>query len=93
MQESSKSIPGAMRRLLQAQNTSDKLCSMNSSSSVMAPFFANQSCDPWTSASQPCELGNYVRYAVNVTGPDDIAATIKFANDKNIRLIIRNTGM
>lgn len=58
----------------------------------MSPFFANQSCDPWTSPERPCELGNYVRYAVNVTGPDDIAAAITFANEKNIRLIIRNTG-
>ncbi|KAF3762614.1 FAD-binding domain-containing protein [Cryphonectria parasitica EP155] len=65
---------------------------MNSSSSVMAPFFANQSCDPWTPRERPCELGNYVRYAVNATGPDDIIAAIKFARDQNIRFIIRNTG-
>ncbi|KUI56033.1 ER membrane protein complex subunit 1 [Cytospora mali] len=65
---------------------------MNSSSSVMAPFFANQSCDPWTPREQPCELGNYVHYAVNVTGPDDIIATVNFAQEKNIRLVIRNTG-
>ncbi|PQE07827.1 isoamyl alcohol oxidase protein [Rutstroemia sp. NJR-2017a WRK4] len=37
---------------------------MESSSSVMAPFFANQSCDPWQPKSRPCTLGNYVRYAV-----------------------------
>lgn len=66
--------------------------SMNSSSSVMAPFFANQSCDPWTPREQPCELGNYVRYAVNVTGPDDMASAVAFAREKNVRLVIRNTG-
>lgn len=65
---------------------------MNSSSSVTAPFFANQSCDPFTPASQPCLLGNYVNYAVNVSGPNDIIATIKYAQDHNIRLVIRNTG-
>lgn len=65
---------------------------MNSSSSVMAPYFANQSCDPWTAQAQHCELGNYVRYAVNVTGPDDIMAAIAFAQEKNVRLVIRNTG-
>ncbi|ROW10255.1 hypothetical protein VMCG_01944 [Cytospora schulzeri] len=65
---------------------------MNSSSSVMAPFFANQSCDPWTPREQPCELGNYVRYAVNVTGPEDIIAAVNFAQEKNVRLVIRNTG-
>jgi FAD/FMN-containing dehydrogenase len=37
-------------------------------------------------------MGNYVRYAVDVTGPKDIAATIRFAEKKNIRLVIRNTA-
>lgn len=66
--------------------------SLNSSSSVMAPFFANQSCDPWTPREQPCELGTYVRYAVNATEADHIAAAINFAREKNVRLVIRNTG-
>ncbi|KAK7908050.1 hypothetical protein PG985_015353 [Apiospora marii] len=65
---------------------------MSSSSSVMAPFFANQSCDPFQSRSRPCELGNYVRYAVNATGVDDIKAAIAFSKEKNIRFVIRNTG-
>ncbi|KKY27826.1 putative fad fmn-containing isoamyl alcohol oxidase [Diplodia seriata] len=63
-----------------------------SSSSVMAPFFANQSCDPFTSPSTPCQLGNYVRYAINVSTSDHVAAGIQFAKDKNIRLVVRNTG-
>lgn len=71
--------------------TDDKY-SMNSSSSIMAPFFANQSCDPWTPRDQPCVLGNYVDYAVNVTGVSDVAAAIQFASEKNVRLVIRNTG-
>lgn len=65
---------------------------MNSSSSVMAPFFANQSCDPFTKESKPCLLGNYVRYAVNATSVEDVIATIDFAKSRNIRFIIRNTG-
>lgn len=63
-----------------------------SSSSVMAPFFANRSCDPFQPEQSPCELGNYVRYAVNVSGPLDIQRTIAFAALKNIRLVVRNTG-
>lgn len=63
-----------------------------SSSSVMAPFFANRSCDPFTSQDTPCEFGNYVRYAINVSTSDHVAAGIKFATEKNIRLIVRNTG-
>ncbi|KAF2790845.1 6-hydroxy-D-nicotine oxidase [Melanomma pulvis-pyrius CBS 109.77] len=65
---------------------------INSSSSVQAAIFANASCDPFTPRSSACLLGNYVSYSVNVTGPDDIAATIRFADKKNIRLVIRNTG-
>ena len=63
-----------------------------SSSSVMAPFYANQSCDPFTPESRPCTLGNYVDYAINVTKPSDIAKGIAFATENNIRLVIRNTG-
>ncbi|KAK8007804.1 polyketide synthase [Apiospora arundinis] len=45
---------------------------MGSSSSVIAPIFANQSCDAFQPRSRPCELGNYVRYAVNATSVEDI---------------------
>ncbi|KAK7951458.1 uncharacterized protein PG986_007186 [Apiospora aurea] len=65
---------------------------MSSSSSVMAPFFANQSCDPFQSKSRSCELGNYVRYAVNATSAGDIKAAIAFAKENNVRFVVRNTG-
>ncbi|KAI1876612.1 hypothetical protein JX265_004138 [Neoarthrinium moseri] len=65
---------------------------MNSSSSVMAPFFANQSCDPFQPTSRPCELGNYVRYAVDASSVPDIQAAVDFARQNNIRFVIRNTG-
>jgi FAD/FMN-containing dehydrogenase len=58
----------------------------------MAPFFANQSCDPFQPRDRPCELGNYVRYAVDASGPADVQKTVAFAASKNIRLVIRNTG-
>ena len=66
--------------------------SLQSSSSIMAPFFANQSCDPWTPRGQPCVLGIYVDYAVNVTSRHDIAAALRFAKEKNVRFVIKNTG-
>ncbi|RDW65276.1 putative isoamyl alcohol oxidase [Coleophoma crateriformis] len=65
---------------------------LGSSSSVMQAFFANQSCDPFTSESQACVLGNYVHYAIDVSTIDDIIAGINFAHDNNIRFVIRNTG-
>ena len=58
----------------------------------MAPFFANQSCDPFTATSTPCTLGNYVDYTVNATCAADVAAAVEFAQLANIRLVIRNTG-
>ncbi|OLN97798.1 putative FAD-linked oxidoreductase-like protein 7 [Colletotrichum chlorophyti] len=65
---------------------------MESSSSIMAPFFANQSCDPFQPQSRPCLLGNYVVYAVDAKTPEHIQATIAFAKEHNIRFVIRNTG-
>ena len=58
----------------------------------MAPFFANHSCDPFAAENSPCTMGVYVRYAINVTEPRDIAVGIAFAKERNIRLVIRNTG-
>ncbi|KAF2199995.1 FAD-binding domain-containing protein [Delitschia confertaspora ATCC 74209] len=62
------------------------------SSSVMAPFFANQSCDPFTEPSTQCVIGTYVQYTVNATEIRDYQKTIAFAKRKNLRLVIRNTG-
>ncbi|KAL8695331.1 MAG: hypothetical protein Q9224_003420 [Gallowayella concinna] len=58
----------------------------------MAPFFANQSCDPFQPRSAPCMLGNYINYAINVTKRSDISKGVEFATRHNIRLVIRNTG-
>ncbi|KAL2813835.1 hypothetical protein BJX63DRAFT_207774 [Aspergillus granulosus] len=63
-----------------------------SSSSIMQQFFANRSCDPFSDRSTPCELGNYVSYAVAVESSDDVVAAIKFAQNNNIRFVIKNTG-
>ena len=60
--------------------------------SVMAPYFANASCDPFTARSAQCVIGTYVQYSVNATGPDDYRHTLAFTKRHNIRLVIRNTG-
>ncbi|KAK1760971.1 hypothetical protein QBC47DRAFT_18975 [Echria macrotheca] len=74
------------------QKWQDPATHMSDSASIMAPFFANQACDPFTPSSLPCTLGNYVRYAVAASKAEDIVATIKFAQKHNIRFVIRNTG-
>ncbi|RAH43074.1 FAD-dependent oxidoreductase [Aspergillus brunneoviolaceus CBS 621.78] len=63
-----------------------------SSSSIMAAAVANESCDPFAASTGTCRLGNMVSYAVNVSSPAEIAQTIAYAAEKNIRLVIRNTG-
>jgi hypothetical protein len=62
------------------------------SSSVMAPFFANQSCDPFLPKDAQCVIGTYVQYAVNAASATDYLSTIAFTKQNNLRLVIRNTG-
>lgn len=63
-----------------------------SSSSVMAPLFSNDSCNPFTTPESPCTLGNYVRYAVRAKEASDVRKALQFAKKNNIRFVIRNTG-
>ncbi|KAJ5607773.1 hypothetical protein N7537_004392 [Penicillium hordei] len=63
-----------------------------SSSSIMATRFTNLSCNPFSSKTSPCTIGNYVQYAVNATDAPHVQNTINFAAQHNIRLVIRNTG-
>ena len=57
----------------------------------MTAWFANFSCDPFL-PDTPCTIGALQRYAVNVSGAEDIRATLQFAQQNNIRVVIRNTG-
>jgi hypothetical protein len=63
-----------------------------SSSSIMANFFANESCDPFSAPTARCIIGTYIQYAVNASSATDYQATIDFVKLHNIRLVIRNTG-
>jgi FAD/FMN-containing dehydrogenase len=65
---------------------------METSSSVMAPLFTNQSCDPFQPRERACTLGNYVSYSIDVSEPEHVAAAFDFSREHNIRLVVRNTG-
>lgn len=65
---------------------------IETSSSIMAPFFTNNSCNPFLPKDTQCVIGAYVQYAVAAQSASDYQATIKFARQHNIRLVIRNTG-
>lgn len=58
----------------------------------MSPYWQNNTCSPFTSGNASCTMGNLALYAINVTNADDIRRGIEFSKDKNIRLVIRNTG-
>ncbi|CEO60505.1 hypothetical protein PMG11_05130 [Penicillium brasilianum] len=60
--------------------------------SPMASWFANFSCDPFMPRDSPCTIISLQRYAVNVSGVQDVRKTIQFTREHNIRLVIRNTG-
>jgi hypothetical protein len=67
-------------------------CSDDSSSSLMAAAVANESCDPFTVRELPCEPGDTITYSVNASDASDFAKAISFARERNIRLVVRNTG-
>ncbi|KAI0110722.1 FAD-binding domain-containing protein [Nemania sp. FL0031] len=65
---------------------------IQSASSTMAPFFMNNSCNPFLDRSSLCNIGSYPRFVVNATNETDYQKTIHLAAVHNIRLVIRNTG-
>lgn len=56
------------------------------------PGWFQKSCNPFSATSQPCELGTFASYSINVTGVEDIVAGISFTKKHNIRLVIKNKG-
>jgi len=65
---------------------------MNDAASIMDPIFTNSSCDPFTEKAKPCREGNYPRFAVDVRSASDVVSTMKFAQERNLRFVIKNTG-
>ncbi|KAI1078643.1 FAD-binding domain-containing protein [Whalleya microplaca] len=55
-------------------------------------YFTNDTCRPTGNPEEPCTLGNYGVYLILAQTKDHIKAGIDFAREKNLRLVIRNTG-
>ena len=68
------------------------MVSEQSPSSIINPWQQNASCDPFTSQTSPCLLGNYVSYSIKAISWQDVAAGIQFAQKNNVRLVVKNTG-
>ncbi|KAI1425160.1 hypothetical protein F5Y12DRAFT_784923 [Xylaria sp. FL1777] len=56
------------------------------------PAWYQESCNPFSPTSEPCELGKYASYSINVNGVDDILAGIRFSQNHSVRLVVKNTG-
>lgn len=66
--------------------------SEGSPTALMSGYFQGESCSPFTSPNITCTLGNIPNYTINVSSAADISAGVKFAQDKNIRFVVKNTG-
>jgi hypothetical protein len=55
-------------------------------------YFTNDTCRPTTNPSDTCTLGHYPVVLIKAKTVAHIQAGINFAREKNLRLIIRNTG-
>ncbi|PVH75376.1 FAD binding domain protein [Cadophora sp. DSE1049] len=64
--------------------------------SIGTPVFANNSCLPTGSTgyleSQGCRLGGLPSYIVNATTASDVAIAMKWAADRNLRIVVKGTG-
>lgn len=58
----------------------------------MAPYWLNDSCNPFSGPNGSCILGNTPVYAIDVDSAGSVAAGLRFAQKHNIRLSIKNTG-
>lgn len=58
----------------------------------MSPYWNNNSCSPFLDPEMPCTLGNLASYAIDIRCAEDAITGIRFAEDNNIRLSIKNTG-
>ncbi|EAT85430.1 hypothetical protein HBH56_038620 [Parastagonospora nodorum] len=56
------------------------------------PYGTNSTCLPTSDPSEPCTRGFYGNYVIVAKTKDQIKAGVDFARERNLRLIIRNTG-
>ena len=56
------------------------------------PYWTNETCPLMTNASASCTRGYYAKYVIMAKTKYHIKAGVDFARDKNVRLVIRNTG-
>lgn len=59
----------------------------------MWPLFEGRTCLPTSiNTSSTCSIGGYSSYAVNVSNVAQVQLAVNFARNKNLRLVVKNTG-
>lgn len=66
-------------------------CSYQNPTNVMSLYWLNNTCSPFETHGT-CTLGNIAPYAISVDGADAVAAGLRFAKEKNLRITVKNTG-
>ncbi|KAH7414292.1 hypothetical protein DE146DRAFT_30974 [Phaeosphaeria sp. MPI-PUGE-AT-0046c] len=56
------------------------------------PYYTNNTCLPTSNPNESCTRGFYGNYVIMATTKEQIKAGVDFARERNVRLIIRNTG-
>lgn len=56
------------------------------------PLYTNNTCLPTDDPDSPCTRGFYGEYVILAKTKEHIKSGIDFARERNLRLIIRNTG-
>ncbi|KAH8601623.1 hypothetical protein B0O99DRAFT_562194 [Bisporella sp. PMI_857] len=68
---------------------------MEDPTSMMSPLWQGRTCFPPRILPAPsgnCTLGGYPAYALNVTTIEQVQLGVNFARNRNIRLVVKNTG-
>lgn len=67
-------------------------CTFHANNPISVDFdnWTNDTCLPDPAA--PCSAAGYPIYVVNATTAQDVSATINFARDHNVRLIVKGSG-
>ncbi|OCK98398.1 FAD binding domain-containing protein [Cenococcum geophilum 1.58] len=71
--------------------------------SIDYPIWANDSCNPIfpngtsvtgdpAAGSRGCTIGEYPVYVVNATEADHVSTALKWADQKSVRVVVKNTG-
>ena len=77
-------------------NWSSSIFHQNQPESIGSPLFANNSCLPTGVngflQSQGCRLGGLPTYVLNATDECQVAQAMKWAADRNLRVVVKGTG-